>query len=361
MTASDQPSVATAADLSGREVHVRRSSSYYQSLIALNESLRKSGKRPVTIVDASEQLEDEDLLEMVNAELMPATVVDNHVAELWAKVFDHIRVNDGAVLREQGRIAWALRRNTPQLRAAVNQFVAANPKGSLHFNMIANRYFKDTKWVANAAAKAELRKFRQTVAFFRKYGGQYQLPWLLVAAQGYQESQLDQSRRSRAGAVGVMQIKPSTAAGSPINIRGVDKSAERNIEAGVKYLRFIVDRYYRREPMDRLNRGLFAMASYNAGPARVSQLRSRAKAMGLDQNKWFGNVEIVAARDIGRETVQYVSNIYKYYVSYTLIAQQMDARNKARGTAKRSARSQSPSLPASTGQSAAINMQRRMR
>jgi membrane-bound lytic murein transglycosylase MltF len=246
-------------------------------------------------------------------------------------VFPDIQVNQAAV-REDGQIAWALRRGTPQLREMVDAFVAENPKGSLTFNMLFANYFKDTKWILNASAEAEQRKFREAVAFFQKYGDQYNFPWLLVGAQAYQESQIDQSRKSGAGAVGVMQIKPSTAAGAPINITGVETDMERNIHAGVKYLRFIADRYYKDEPMDRLNRGLFTMASYNAGPARVAQLRSKAKAMGLDPNVWFGNVEIVAAREIGRETVQYVSNIYKYYVSYELMWKQMDAR---KGVAER--------------------------
>jgi len=110
----------------------------------------------------------------------------------------------------------------------------------------------------------------------------------------------------------------------------VEASADRNIEAGVKYLRFMVDRYYKDAPMTRVNKGLFAMASYNAGPARVAALRRKATAQGLDPNVWFGNVEVVAAREIGRETVQYVSNIYKYYVAYTLLQQQADARKGAK-------------------------------
>ena len=127
-----------------------------------------------------------------------------------------------------------------------------------------------------------------------------------------------------------MQIKPSTAAGAPILINGVEASADRNIEAGVKYLRFMVDRYYKDAPMTRVNKGLFAIASYNAGPARIAGLRRKAEAQGLDPNVWFGNVEVVAAREIGRETVQYVSNIYKYYVAYTLLQQQMEARKGAK-------------------------------
>ena len=329
VTAQGEPPVRQLEDLSGRKVHVRRSSSYYTSLMSLNADFKKSGKRPVEIVTANEPLEDEDLLEMVNAGLIPATVVDDHMAALWRQVFDQMQVSDVAV-RTGGQIAWALRRNAPHLQEVVNAFIKANPKGSLAYNTILKRYFGNTKWITNAASESEQRKFRDMSALFRRYGDRYNFPWLLLAAQAYQESTIDQNKRSPVGAVGVMQIKPATAAGSPINIVGVDKSAERNVEAGAKYLRFMVDRYYKNEPMDRINKGLFAIASYNAGPARVSQLRAKAKRQGLDPNKWFGNVEVVAAREIGRETVQYVGNIYKYYVSYTLIAQQKEAKRRAK-------------------------------
>ena len=329
VTSASQPAVATAEDLSGREVHVRRSSAYHESLVALNATLTKAGKPPVRIVNASEELEDEDILEMVNAELIPATIVDDHIGTFWSKVFDQIRVQPAA-LRTDGQIAWALRRGTPQLRQAVNDFAAANKQGSLAFNVVFQKYFKNTKWVTNAASESELKKFRETIVFFRKYGDKYSLPWLLLAAQAYQESTIDQNKKSSVGAVGVMQIKPSTAAGAPISITGVEKSADRNVEAGVKYLRFMIDRYYKDAPMTRINKGLFAMASYNAGPARVAQLRKKAQAQGLDPNVWFGNVEVVAAREIGRETVQYVSNIYKYYVSYRLVMDQAAARTAAR-------------------------------
>ena len=331
VTAGDQPELSAPEDLSGRKIHVRRSSSYFESLTALNSKLRAAGKPPVEIVEAPEQLEDEDLIEMVNAGLLPATVVDAHLAELWGQIFTGVKVHPTAAVRTGGEIAWAVRRDTPKLTEAVNAFVAANPPGSLQYNMILRRYFKDTKFAKSATSEDDLRRYREMVAFFRKYGDQYDLPWLLVAAQAYQESQIDQSRKSSVGAVGVMQIKPSTAEGDPINIRGVDKSAEKNIEAGVKYLRFIADRYFKDAPMDRLNRGLFTLASYNAGPARVAQLRKKAENMGLDPNRWFGHVEVVAAREIGRETVQYVSNIYKYYVSYQLIAEQRENRRRAKG------------------------------
>ena len=134
-------------------------------------------------------------------------------------------------------------------------------------------------------SESEMKKFQETVAFFKKYGDQYDLPWLLVAAQAYQESTIDQSKKSRVGAVGVMQIKPSTAANAPISITGVDASTEKNIQAGTKYLRYIADRYYKDAPMTRVNKGLFSIASYNAGPARIAQLRKKAQAQGLDPER----------------------------------------------------------------------------
>ncbi|HEX5216061.1 MAG TPA: lytic transglycosylase F [Vicinamibacterales bacterium] len=327
VTAPDQPAITTVDDLSGREIYVRRSSSYYASLTRLNASLRSNGKSPVKIVAAPEALEDEDLLEMVNAGLMPATVVDAHVSDFWSQLFSKMRVTSIDVA-SNGKIAWAIRKGAPELRQAVDAFVRANPKGSKNFNLIYQRYLKSTAFVKSSSSASEMRKFQQLRGFFQKYGQQYSLPWLLLAAQGYQESELDQSVRSRAGAVGVMQIKPSTARGSPINITGVEASAEKNIQAGVKYLRHIMDQYYRKEPMDQLNRGLFAVASYNAGPARIAQLRRKARAMRLNPNVWFGNVEVVAAREIGRETVTYVSNIYKYYVSYSLVMRQAQERQR---------------------------------
>ena len=330
VTAANEPAVNSPEDLSGRKVHVRKSSSYYESLTMLNASLRKAGKPPVEIVPANEPLEDEDLLEMVNAGLIPITIVDEHLATFWKQIFDQIKVTDVAV-RTGGEIAWALRRNTPKLAEAVNSFIKANPKGSLSYNMLMKKYFQSTQWVKNAGSDSERKKFQDMATLFRRYGDRYNFPWLLLAAQAYQESTIDQNKKSPVGAVGVMQIKPSTAEGNPINIKGVDKSADRNVEAGAKYLRFMIDRYYKNEPMERIDKGLFAIASYNAGPARVAGLRRKAAAMRLDPNKWFGNVEVVAARDIGRETVQYVSNIYKYYVSYTLIANQRQQKARARG------------------------------
>jgi membrane-bound lytic murein transglycosylase MltF len=182
--------------------------------------------------------------------------------------------------------------------------------------MIFRRYLLNTQYVKGASAEAARARFRSVVAMFRKYGAQYNLDWMLMAAQGYQESRLDQNAKSHVGAIGVMQVMPAT--GKELNVGDITK-VDPNIHAGVKYIRFMIDRYFAGEPMDDLNKGLFAFAAYNAGPGRVRQLRREATARGLNPNVWFDNVERIAAERIGRETVTYVSNIYKYYVTYLLI------------------------------------------
>ena len=323
---------ASAEGLSGSKVHVRRSSSYYSSLVGLNTRLKALGKAPVEIVPADENLEDEDILEMVNAGLIPATIVDSHIATFWKQIFETIELHPDVRVREGGEIAWAIRKDSPQFKQVIDAFIAKNRKGSATGNDILNRYLKSTKWVKNATAEADMKRFREVTDLFKKYADQYGFDWLLVTAQGYQESGLDQSTRSRVGAIGVMQVMPATARDRNVNIPDIHK-LEPNIHAGVKYLRFMVDEYFDEPGIDPVNRHLFAFASYNAGPNRIQRLRKVAADEGLDPNKWFNNVEVVVAREVGRETVQYVSNIYKYYLAYKLVVEQTREREAAKKSA----------------------------
>ncbi|MGB7832309.1 MAG: transglycosylase SLT domain-containing protein [Xanthobacteraceae bacterium] len=175
-----------------------------------------------------------------------------------------------------------------------------------------------------------MQAFNELVGFFKRYGDQYGFDYLMIEAQGYQESALNQAERSSAGAVGIMQMKPSSAREPEIAIEGIEQSAERNIEAGNKYLRSIISKYLNDPSLDPKNQTLFAFAAYNAGPNRLRQFRDKAKAMGLNPNIWFGNVENAAAAIVGRETVQYVSNVYKYFIAYSLVTHQMDENVNAR-------------------------------
>jgi membrane-bound lytic murein transglycosylase MltF len=319
------PSLRSLDDLSGKEIHVRRSSSYWRSLEKLNDDLRSRDLKPVEVVPAEEFLQDEDLLDMVNAGLIPTIIVDSHKAEFWRQLFSDITVHEDLAVRTGGRIGWAFRKGSPQLAELVNAFVAKHKKGTLIGNVVLNRYLKSTSWVRNALGAADRDRFERTVAIFKRYGDRYDFDHLMLAALAYQESRLDQSVRSAAGAVGVMQVLPSTAADPIVGIPDIS-TVENNIHAGTKYLRWLRDTYFSDPAMDAINQTLFSFASYNAGPGRVRQLRDEAARTGLDPNLWFGSVEHVAARRIGRETVQYVSNIAKYYVAYRLASRHFEIR-----------------------------------
>jgi len=325
------PPIASVDDLSDREVFVRKGSIYNESLERLNADLAKHGKKPVRLRFAPANLEDEDLLEMTNAGLVQYVVVDDLLARFWAGVLPALKLHPDVVLRSGAEFAWAIRKNSPLLKAELNEFIARHPAGSTSYNIWFQKYLKSTKFVKNAAADAEKRRFQQTVQFFKTYSDKYDMDYLLMAAQGFQESQLNQSVKSKVGAVGVMQVMPAT--GQELKVGDISQT-EPNIHAGVKYMRFMIDQYFEKEPMDRMNKALFAFAAYNAGPARIQSLRKEAAKRGLDPNQWFNNVEIVASEKIGRETVTYVANIYKYYVAYKLITETDEQRSKERETLK---------------------------
>jgi membrane-bound lytic murein transglycosylase MltF len=327
VTGPDQPEIKSLEDLAGREVLLRKSSSYYQHVVALNDTFKKKGFKPINIIEASELLEDSDLLEMVNAGLIPMVIMDGHMANFWVQIFKNITLYPDIAVNTGGEIAWAFRKNSPQLAEVVNEFVKTVKKGTLLGNIIFKRYLKENKWARNSLSPEEIKKFEELVTLFKTYADRYDFDYLMTGALAYQESQLDHSSKSHVGAVGIMQLLPTTAADKNVGIPDI-LDLENNIHAGHKYLRFLQDRYFSDPQIDTLNRYLFSFAAYNAGPAKVARLRKEARESGLDPNVWFQNVEIIAAKRIGRETVQYVSNIYKYYISYKLALEKTGRESK---------------------------------
>ena len=210
----------------------------------MNDELQAAGKQEARLVLADEHLEDEDLLQMVNAGLLPIVIVDSTKADFWVQIFDHLTLRPDLAVRTGGEIAWAFRKDSPQLAAEVNAFIQANRKGTLMGNMLFKRYLKDTKWVTHALSSTEIAKFNTTIDLFRSYGEQYDFDHLMLAALAYQESRLDQSVRSSAGAIGVMHMLPSTASDPNVGIANIEE-LEPNIHAGTKYLRFLLDRYFK--------------------------------------------------------------------------------------------------------------------
>jgi membrane-bound lytic murein transglycosylase MltF len=327
VTGPGGPEFRSVDDLSGREVFVRLSSSYFQSLWHLNEDFGRRGLPPLKVKPSPEGLEDEDILEMVSAGLVPFAVVDSHKAAFWAEVLPNLALHPDVAVRRGAEIALAFRKQSPKLEAFLDDFARRHGKGTLFGNQKFKQYLKNTKYVKNATTQEEYVKLLHTLHFFQTYGAQYDFDWLMLAAQGYQESRLDQTVKSQVGAIGVMQVMPAT--GKELAVGDIQQT-EANIHAGTKYLRYVLDRYFADAELDGLNRQLFAFASYNAGPAKVAKLRKEAEKRGLDPNVWFNNVELVAAERVGQEPVRYVANIYKYYVAYRLIADAQAERERAK-------------------------------
>jgi membrane-bound lytic murein transglycosylase MltF len=331
VTGPGAPTIGAVEDLAGQEVFIRKSSSFHESIEALNASLARAGKPKVKIRLAPEHLETEDILEMVNAGLVKVTIADDYIAAFWRQIFTKIAPHPDVAIRTGAAIAWMLRKDSPQLKAELNAGLARYPESSWQRTELLARYLKSTKWAKAATSREEIPKFERTVELFKKYGERYDIDHLVLMAQGYQESELNQNARSAAGAIGIMQVMPAT--GRDMRVGDITQ-IEPNIHAGVKFLRAMMNEYYANEPMDPLNRGLFTFAAYNAGPGRIRGLRRVAAQRGLDPNVWFNNVELIAAEKIGRETVTYVSNIYKYYLAYQMLAEERAEREQAREVAR---------------------------
>jgi len=333
VTGPAAPQLGTLDDLAGKSILLRPSSSYYSHLAAINDGMKARNLAPIDLEPADEDLEDEDLLEMVDAGLLPYVVVDRYKGRFWSQVYPNLKVHEDLVVNDGGDIAWAIRKNSPLLKAEIDAFMATHKVGTSFGNTVVFRYLKRGKELKNATSDSEMAKFRKLASFFQKYGEQYRFDDLMMMAQGYQESQLDQSRRSPRGAVGVMQMLPSTAADPLIGIKGIDKDAEKNILAGVKYMAVLRDKYLDDPGISDKDKVLMTFAAYNAGPGNLNKFRRLAEKSGLNPNVWFNNVEVAASRIVGQETVQYVGNIYKYYVAYELSRQRAEHRAAAKADA----------------------------
>jgi membrane-bound lytic murein transglycosylase MltF len=327
VTRETTPALRSADDLAGAEVVVRRSSSYWSHLTALNTRLLASGKRPIVLQAAVESLTDDDLLEMVSAGLVDMTVVDDYSARLWSGVFSNLRVHERAAVNSGGELGWLIRQGSPGLAADIREFAGTHGQGTLFGNIVMNKYVQDGTFLEASLADEGMERFRDIFDIFRKYADRYSLDPLLLIAQGYQESRLRQNTRSRRGAIGVMQLMPAT--GKAMGVGDISK-LDPNVHAGAKYIRRLTDLYFTDPAISDLNRTLFAFAAYNAGPSRIRRMRALAARRGLDPNVWFNNVELMAAEQIGRETVSYVANIYRYYVAYSLALHSAEQRDTAR-------------------------------
>ncbi len=324
----DADPVESIQDLSDRDVHVLSGSSYAVHLRRINEELASRGLEKINVIECDPAMEEEDIFNLMNLGSYRYTVADGHIARLWEKILDNIIVEENAVVNGGGEVAWAVRKNNPLLLEKLNEYVQTSEQGTLLGNMLLNRYYFKRTEVNSPFSEHNRQQLDKYIGYFKKYGEQYDFDWLFLGALGFQESKLNQSIKSSAGAVGIMQIKPGTAADKNVGITGVEDSAENNIHAGTKYLNFLRERYFSSPEIDDLNKIHFTIAAYNAGPARINSLRKLASEAGLDPNKWFNNVEKLAAEDVGNETVEYVTNIHRYYIAYKTIQETMQKKRE---------------------------------
>jgi membrane-bound lytic murein transglycosylase MltF len=322
VTHKDAAPILEPGDIAGKEILVRASSSYFDSLKSLNDKLADSGKAPVKIKKADETLETEDILELVNSGAVAMTLCDSHLAKIWSGTLKNLKVHEDVKLRSGGHLAWMVRKENLKLKASLDTYLKSRKKGTKLGNIYFNRYFKKNPWIKNPLKSEESDKIRKYKGLFQKYAAKYEFDWILVLALAYQESGLDQNKKNPSGATGIMQILPSTAKSKPIGIKNIS-SAENNIHAGVKYLSYLRDNYFNDEAIRPRDRIRLAIAAYNAGPAKIRKARATAQKMGLNPNEWFRNVELAVLKTVGQETVRYVSNINKYYIVY-----RMDLREK---------------------------------
>jgi membrane-bound lytic murein transglycosylase MltF len=304
-------------DLSNRRIHVQPGWESSKTLRRINARLLVRNLPPLQIIETNTILSSEDILELIDLGIIELSIAESHISHVWAETLPNITIHEFPEISQHTPIAWMVRKNNPDLKASLNRFLLNRRRGSHFGNIYYRQYFKQTKLINHPLAPTDHAKFSRYVPLFRKYGARYSFDWMLLAAVAYQESEMNHNRKSPSGAVGLMQVMPTTANDTSIKIRNIN-IPENNVHAGAKYLALLRDVYFADpaiRPHDRI--GLI-LAAYNAGPNRIQQCRRLAAKLGYDPNKWFQNTEIAAKRLIGSETVRYVSNIEKYYLAYSL-------------------------------------------
>ena len=210
VTGPNAPPLATLDDLAGKAVAVRKSSSHYESLVALNKRFAAATKPPVQIELLPDALETPDILEMADAGVLDIVIADSIEAKAWALALPNIKVREDLAVTSATKIGWAIRKNSPRLAAALEDFRENHlvKQGVTAYRLA--QFQKRFKRMGNPAQSAEYKRFQDTLEIFRRYGPEYDFDPVMLAAQGFQESRLNQDAKSHVGAIGVMQIMPAT-------------------------------------------------------------------------------------------------------------------------------------------------------
>ncbi|MGR3960827.1 transporter substrate-binding domain-containing protein [Vibrio lentus] len=327
VTNHSTPLITDITQLQGKEVWLKQNSSYISSVHTVNKQLEQNGMVPIYIHLLNNNIQDLELLDLIKRGKITATIVDSHKLELWGNLEQDIRIHRELAFRHNADIAWAIRKNNPQLKAQIDQYLQDSKQGTLLGNVIDNRYLESISWMNRASNALQNEEREKLEELFVAYGEKYEINWLILLAMAFQESGLDNTKISHRGAVGIMQVMPKTARDWYVDIDDV-YDLESNIHAGSKYLRFIYDRYFDLPELSDIDKIHFSLAAYNAGPAKIRRMRVLAAKQGFNPNKWFNHVEVIARKNISQEPVKYVANINRYFTIYQRLDEFQDIREE---------------------------------
>ena len=317
-------------DLAGKEVHVRRSSTYFDSLAALNQKLKAEGKPEVIVKPVPEDWETDTILQNLSRGELVYTVADSILADIHTAYFQNLVI--GPAISDERDLAWAVRTGDDKLRKTVDQ-VFHELRKKPDFNMMRTRYFEAQRSLKKERTDKFYASETGTLSPYdpivRKYAEQHEFDWRLVAAQIYQESHFDPTRKSWVGATGLFQIMPATARGLGI----VDATdPEQSIRGGLKYMQQLSDHY--KDVADPIERYRFALAAYNSGFGHVDDARRLARGEGKDAARWrevaayllkLADKKVAAKTRFGycrgSEPVEYVRHIDERYTGYLQLVQ----------------------------------------
>ena len=322
VTGPSSPFVSSLSDLSGQTIYGSRNTNFHTTLSNLNEELKQAGKPLVNLISPLGSLDDEDLLEMLDSGLIPFVIVSDWKAALWQPIYTKNTVHSDLSSEDAGWVGWAVRSSNGDLNADLQTFYLGDGSTQAVNAFRQADYKQHLKGLKDPIEKTAWIHFKSMHPLFDEYGAQYQLNPLMIAALGFQETMLNQNAVSPVGAIGVMQLMPAT--GASLGVGNIHLLGP-NIDAGAKYMDRLMSANFSGVQFDGNNRSLFAVASYNIGPNNVAKARDRAQEIGLDPNQWFGNVEFSAARKMGVEPVNYVRNVYKYFIAYQLKLNQIQS------------------------------------
>lgn len=279
----DFPIISSYQDLASTPIFVHRYSSFYERL----KEIESQYKITLDIRDAPGGLSTDDLLRLVNEGEMRATVTDENLA--FMEEIDYPNVDVSFALTGKQDIAWAMRKNAPGLRMAVNSWLNKR-KTHKKLAKVFRTYFSEEKHDLDIATyimpDVPVGNISPYDSLFKVYATQIGWDWRMLAAVAYQESRFNPNAQSWSGANGLMQLMPQTS------IRfGCDSfpTPECSVMAAVKYIRYLQGMWAKKIP-NQQERIKFVLASYNIGQGHVLDAYNLATEIGKVDTLWDGNV-----------------------------------------------------------------------